>query len=98
MKIINVDDARSFCGFDSLNGNSIASTAFRSIRKAAEIEKETSISVEFRKVQLRKYAIKEGREIIEDQGFKVEVSESKGVIKLHISWFFSADKNKKLVF
>lgn len=97
MKIINVDEARSFSGFDSLNGNFIAKKAFSSIEESAK-KLETSTSVEFRKIQLRKYSIKEGREIIEDQGFEVKVSENKGIVKLHISWFLPADKNKKLVF
>lgn len=96
MNMINVDEARSLCGFDSLNGNSIAKKVFRFIKASAE-KMETSTSVEFRKIQLQKYSIKEARDIIENQGFKVEVSDNKGFIKLHISWFFSADKEKKLV-
>jgi hypothetical protein len=97
MKIINVDEARTLSGFESLSGNSVANMAFRSIRTAAEVKKETSTSVEFRKIHLRKYSIKEGREMIQEKGFKVEVSDNKELIKLHISWFFSSDKEKKLV-
>jgi hypothetical protein len=95
--IIDVDEARRLCGFDSLNGNSVANIAFRAIKASAD-KKETSTSVEFRRFQLRKYSIKDAREIIEDKGYKVNVSDSKGIIKLHISWFFPADKETVLVF
>jgi hypothetical protein len=97
MKIIDIDEARRLAGFDSLSGNFVANKAFRSIKEAADEKKHTSTSVSFSIVQLRKQSIKEGREIIEGQGFKVDVSKNKGIIKLDISWFFSSDKEKILV-
>ncbi len=97
MTIINVDEARNICGFDSLKGSLVAHLAFRAIKASAE-KRETSTSVEFPKFQLRKYSIKEGREILEEQGFQVEASENKGIVKLHISWFLPADKDRTLVF
>lgn len=97
MMIIDVDEARNKCGFDSLNGHSVANTAFRAIRTSVE-KKETSTSVEFRRFQLRKYSIKDAREIIEEKGFEVNVSDNKGIVKLHISWFLPADKETVLVF
>lgn len=84
------------CGFDSLNGNSVAKTAFQAIRASAK-KMETSTSVEFLRFQLRKYSIKDARKTIEQQGFKVQVSDNKGIIKLHISWFLPADKDSVLV-
>ncbi len=96
MTIISANEARNICGFDSLKGSTVASFAFYAIKTSAG-RGETSTSVEFRKFKLKKLSIKEGREIIAAQGFRVEVSESNGIVKLHISWFFQADKDRVIV-
>ncbi len=96
MTIISASEARQICGFDSLKGSNVASLAFHAIRTSAG-RRETSTSVEFRKFKLKKLSVKEGREIIEAQGFRVEVSESNGIVKLHISWFFQADRDRVII-
>ncbi|NMH60828.1 hypothetical protein [Alteromonas ponticola] len=98
MNIINVDEARSLSGFNTLTGARVAMRASRAIKQSAEKDDKTSISVEFQKFKLQKCSIKEARDILKDKGFKVDVTEDKGFVKLHISWFFSADKDMVLVY
>ncbi len=108
MKDFNVDDARRNAGFDSLTGAIIARKALIAIEKDSsgknkdDKTRKTSTPLEFKRYQLMKYSIKDAREVLEDKGFKVDVTEpqgkGKGNVKLHISWFFSFDKEKMLVF
>tara|TARA_Y100000588_G_C13499704_1_gene604637 strand:+ start:165 stop:473 length:309 start_codon:yes stop_codon:yes gene_type:complete len=101
MNDFNVDDARRNSGFDSLTGANVERKALGAIERTSNGKDDntikTSTSVEFKRFQLMKYSIKEGREALENRGFKVDVSEQKGNVKLHISWFFDFDKNKKLI-
>ena len=41
--------------------------------------------------------IKECREIITEQGFKIDVSENKGLVTLNVSWLFPSDSEVELV-
>jgi|TARA_Y100001934_G_scaffold280976_1_gene389194 hypothetical protein len=96
MKILNVDEARELAGFNTLTGSRVTEIVFEAIRTSAAKEK-MSTSVELRKVKLRKYAIKECREIITEQGFKIDVSENKGLVTLNVSWLFPSDSEVELV-
>lgn len=97
MKLIDVDEARSRAGFDSLTCEKVLRKVATSLVKNSDDE-ETSISVEFKKFQLQKWALREAMDEIEEQGYAVDFTDKNGIVKLHISWFFDADKDKKLIF
>ncbi len=98
MDIINVDEARSLSGFNSLTGSRIAKLASIAIKQSADEDKKTGTTVELQRYKLQKYSIKEAREILEDNGFRVDVSKDNGLVKLNISWFFPTDRDMELVF
>lgn len=93
----DVDEARRLSGFDSLDGHAISSETIRAIKRSADKEKQTSTTLEFQKFKIQKHAVKEARETLENLGFKVVVSDIKGIIRLNISWFLKADKERVLV-
>lgn len=97
MKIIDVDEARNMSGFYSLSESALVSKVDRAVREAAK-EDQTSVTIEVPRHKLQKYAVKEAREVFEDNGFIVSVSDAKGPVKLNISWFMPKDRTTKLIF
>ncbi len=97
MRPINVDDARNLAGFNAMTGTKVTEKVFSAIIESAN-NKATSTSVVFRRFELRKYSIKECRDTVEAQGFKVDVSEQKGRVVFSVSWLFPFDFEEELVF